>query len=81
MKFFVLLWVNSGLKERKEYVLQHLGKIRNQLLRLKNITETHKSIFSRLGNFKNLNYESSKFHITNSVRTLKALQEISILDA
>lgn len=41
MKFFVLLWVDSGLKYRKEYVLQHLGKIRYQFLHLENITETH----------------------------------------
>ena len=46
MKFFVLLWVNSGLKEGKEYVFQHLCKIRDQFLRLKNITETHTNIFS-----------------------------------
>lgn len=32
MKFFVFLWVDCGLKQRKEYVLQHLGKIGYQLL-------------------------------------------------
>lgn len=32
MKLFVVLWVNSGLKQRKKYVLQHLGKICDQLL-------------------------------------------------
>lgn len=32
MKFFVVLWVNSGLKQRKKYVFQHLGKICDQLL-------------------------------------------------
>ena len=49
MKFFVLLWVNSGLKERKEYVLQHLGKIRYQLLRLEYVTEKQKK-HTYLGN-------------------------------
>lgn len=43
MKFFVLLWIDSGLKQRKEYILQHLGKIRYQFLRLENITERHKT--------------------------------------
>lgn len=42
MKLFVFLWINSGLKQRKEYVFQHLGKIRYQLLRLEYITETNK---------------------------------------
>lgn len=42
MKLFVLLWVNSGLKQRKEYVLQNLSEIRHKLLWPENITETHK---------------------------------------
>lgn len=42
MKVFVVLWVNSGLKQWKKYVLQHLGKIRDQLLGFENITEKQK---------------------------------------
>lgn len=42
MDFFVLLWIDSGLKQRKEYVLQHLGKVRHELLCLENVAVTHK---------------------------------------
>lgn len=41
MKFFVLSWVNTGLEQRIEDVLQHFGKIRYQLLGLENVTETY----------------------------------------
>lgn len=44
MKFFVLLWVHGGLKQGKENVLQHLGKIRYKLLCLENVTEKQKNI-------------------------------------
>lgn len=56
MKLFVFLWINCGLKQRKEYVFQHLGKIRYQLLRLENITETNtqtkKVVLYFVGNFQ-----------------------------
>lgn len=42
MEFSVVLWVNSGLKQGKKYVLQHLGKICDQLLWFENVTETQK---------------------------------------
>lgn len=42
VNFFVLLWIDSGLKQRKEYVLQHLGKVRHELLCLENVAVTHK---------------------------------------
>lgn len=42
MKLFVLLGVHSGLKQRHENVLQHVGKTVYQLLGLENVTETHK---------------------------------------
>ena len=52
MKLFVLLWVNGGLKQRKEYVLQHLGKVRNQLFCLEDVTERGKSIATMSGSYK-----------------------------
>lgn len=46
VKFFVTLRVDSGLKQREEYVLQHLGKVWHQLLQSENITETHENTVS-----------------------------------
>lgn len=31
MYFFVILWIYSGLKQWKEYVLQHLGEVGHKL--------------------------------------------------
>lgn len=42
MNLFVLLRIDSGLKQRKEYVLQHLGKVRHELLGLENVAGTQK---------------------------------------
>lgn len=52
MNVFVVLWVNSGLKQRKKYVLQHLGKIRDQPSGFENITETQKVASDHEGNLK-----------------------------
>lgn len=40
----MILGVNGGLKQRKEDVLQHLGKIRDQLFGFENITEKDKKV-------------------------------------
>lgn len=52
MKIFVVLWVNSGLEQRKEYVLQHLGKIRDQFFGFENITETQRVATDREGDVR-----------------------------
>lgn len=52
MKVFVVMWVNSGLEQRKKYVLQHLGKIRDQPSGFENITETQKVASDHEGNLK-----------------------------
>lgn len=58
MKVFVVLWVNCGLKQGKKYVLQHLGKIRDQLFGFENITGRQKAASDHDGNLKSsdLNY-------------------------
>lgn len=54
MKLFVLLWVHSGLKQRKENVLQHLGEIGHKLLCLENVTEKEQEniVFYNKGIFR-----------------------------
>lgn len=39
MHFLILLRVDRRLKEWEENILQHLGKVWNQLLGLENVTE------------------------------------------
>lgn len=65
VNFFVLLWIDSGLKQRKEYVLQHLGKVRHELLCLENVAGTHKYKLCYILQ-ENLKTDKKCFSIINS---------------